>query len=183
MNNINLPTFQPNTLSLYVQNRDSHPISNTIVEDSLFEDSYKDGIILPANSINVGEVYNIFIQGVVSCQTAMHLGLQLLLNSKPILSTTFTIDPCDNSIFTLNIISVVRATGIETVGNIISTGTFSYYPKDIIFQEGVIFTENNMTNVDTTIENTLNVTAMWDNDVTATSIYSTIANITKTKLS
>ena len=80
----------------------------------------------------------------------------------------------------LDVNFTVRQVGIATVASIASGGLFAYTKNSGLNFEGVNFSIVNSLDFDTTINNTLNITAQWNTNNAGNSIYSEIFTLNKT---
>jgi len=82
--------------------------------------------------------------------------------------------------FKLDVYFTVRTLGAAGVASIASGGDFTYAKDASNGFEGASFSTENSTTFDTTISNTLDITAQWGNASTNNSIYSEIFTLSKT---
>ena len=74
----------------------------------------------------------------------------------------------------------IRSLGVASVGSIVSGGLFSYVKNSGLNFEGADFSIVNSTTFDTTILNTLNITAQWNSNNATNNIYSELFTLNKT---
>jgi hypothetical protein len=79
----------------------------------------------------------------------------------------------------LDVNFTVRQVGVATVASIASGGLFSYTKNSGLNFEGVNFSLVENTTFDTTVDNTLVVTAQWNTASTSNSIFSESFVLTK----
>ncbi len=84
-----------------------------------------------------------------------------------------------DDIWTLSINFTIRSLGVAGVADIVSLGRFSYTKTNNGTVEGFSFNTVNNTTFDTTISNTLDVTAEWGSTNVGNSIYSDIFVLNK----
>jgi hypothetical protein len=89
-------------------------------------------------------------------------------------------DVATNKHWKLDINFTIRQLGAATVASIASGGLFSYTKNAGFNFEGVNFSVVNSTTFDTTISNTLVVTAEWNTNDVGNSIYTEIFTLNKT---
>lgn len=80
----------------------------------------------------------------------------------------------------LDVNFTVRTLGAATVASIASGGLFAYTKNSGLNFEGVNFSIINNTTFDTTIANTLVITAQWNTNNAGNSIYSELFTLFKT---
>jgi hypothetical protein len=85
-----------------------------------------------------------------------------------------------NQHFELNMDFTIRAIGAAGVASIASGGQFTYIKDASTAYEGVDFSVINNTTFDTTVLNTLTITAEWSAADPLNSIYTEIVTLTKT---
>ena len=180
MNTLYIPP-RKTTTCLYTSLQNSHAISDTDVATTLFDENFKSGIFIGANTLQIGDVININFGGYITTNAnkltlTTELGGVLLSNCD--IPTGHTID----TPYTCQITLVVRNIGTVEQACIVSNGIFSYYVNDTMFQEGLVFNKLENTYLDTTIDNLLDVRAQWDTIDPTINIFTTIVNITKTSL-
>jgi hypothetical protein len=73
----------------------------------------------------------------------------------------------------------IRAVGGTGAASISSGGIFNHNKDNQNNLEGIVFHSHNNTNFDTTISNTLEITAQWGSANSANSIFSEYFTITK----
>jgi hypothetical protein len=85
-----------------------------------------------------------------------------------------------DDVWSLNVDFTIRQVGTTTVASIVSLGSFHYTKTNNASVQGFGFNVLNNTTFDTTISNTLNVTAEWGAASTGNNIYSDIFILNKT---
>ena len=150
-----------NSFGLFAQTADSIPITNTIVEGTLI-DGGVGTLTVPANSFSVADSFNAIMSGVISSKNNTTLRITVKAGLIVLGDTGFiTMPQTTNQRWELQVQFTIRAIGGPGVSSIITSG-FLTYSKDAanIFEGGDFSTINNTT-FDTTIANTLNITAQW----------------------
>jgi hypothetical protein len=82
-------------------------------------------------------------------------------------------------VWSLNIDFTIRQTGAAGVASIVTLGAFHYTKTNNASVQGFGFNSVNSTTFNTTISNTLNVTAQWGSASTGNNIYSDIFVLNK----
>ena len=161
-------TYLPFKLfGLYAQTVQSATITNTTTETSIIGTGVG-GLIVPANTFEVGSSYHGKIGGVISNQNGDDITLRIKTGAT-ILATT-------------GLISLERATSqgweceldftiatIGATGSICTNGNFAYN-RNTGSLEGFVFQD--VQPIDTTIANTLDISVEWGQAKTQDEIYS-----------
>jgi hypothetical protein len=163
-------------VGLFAQTTSSTPIANTATESSLIG-SGVGSLSVPANAFKVGDSYHAKLIGHISCNSAATLRLNIKAGSVILADTgIIDLDTISNRHWELNIYFTVRSVGSN--GSVASGGIFSYNRNAGLAFEGTNFSTINTFN--TTINNTLDVTAKWGSANAEDSIYSEIFTLSKT---
>ena len=164
----------PNLLNgLYTQTSSSTPVTATAVEGSLL-DGGLGTLTIPANGFQVGDSFNGSLIGHLSCVGTATLQVRIKTASGILLADTgaMTMNAATNKHWKLDFNFTIRQLGAATVASIASGGLFSYTKNSGLNFEGVNFSIINNTTFDTTISNTLYITAEWNTNNSGNSIYS-----------
>ena len=180
---INIPTPSTNPYTqiggLFAQTGNGTPITATVVEATLI-DGGVGGLSVPANAFQVGDSFIASMGGIVSCANNEGLTIRVKAGSI-ILGTTnsITMPQCTTQRWDLQVRFTIRALGAAGVGIIASFGQFTFSKDASNAYEGSNFSTINNTTFDTTISNTLDITAQWGSTNAANSIYSESFILTK----
>jgi hypothetical protein len=164
---------------LFSQTGNSITISATTVESSLIDEGVGT-LSVGANQFQIGDSFRADFGGVLSAGNNETLTLRIktgsviLLDSGPQELTSITED-----IWTFTINFTIRNTGVAGVADIVSLGRFSYSKTNNGTVEGFAFNTVNDSSFDTTIDNTLSITAQWGTNSALNSIYSDIFVLNK----
>lgn len=156
---------------LYAQTANSIPITGTTVETTLI-DGGVGSLVVPANGFTIGDSFLASFNGHITCvnNETLHIrvksGTVILADSGIV-----TLPACTNKHWDLQIHFTIRATGIAGVASIVSAGGFTYSKNASNNFEGADFSDINNTTFDTTVSNTLNVTAQWGSNNAGNTIY------------
>lgn len=165
---------------LYTQTNSSTPVTNTTVETSLL-DGGLGTLTVPANGFKVGDSFHAVATGHINSVNNHTLRIRIKSGSI-VLADTGSIGMANaaNKHWKLEVEFVVRAIGASGVARIATGGTF-FYTKDANNAfEGTNFSTETTTGFDTTISNTLSITAQWGTASASDSIYSEIFTLNKT---
>ena len=181
---IELNSYYSNPLGylrgLYAQTVSSDPITNTTVESSLISTGVGT-LSVPANGFQVGDSFHAKLIGHISCNGAATIRLRIKSGTIVLADTgVIALDAATNKHWEINVYFTIRALGAAGVASIASGGIFSYIKNSGTNFEGTNFSIINNTTFDTTVSNTLKVTAEWGAANAADSIYSEIFTLTKT---
>lgn len=161
-----------NAYGLFAQTASSTPITNTAVETSLL-DGGVGTLTVAANALIVGDSFRGVLNGHISCNNSATIHIRIKSGSVLLVDTgVVALDTATNKHWQLDIRFTVRAIGAAGVAKIASGGLFSYQKNSGINFEGMHFSTENNTTFDTTINNTLVITAQWGAANAANSIYS-----------
>jgi hypothetical protein len=165
---------------LFAETANSTPITNTLTPSSLLGAGV--GVLtVPANGFNVGDSFHLKMLGHLGAKNGS--GLRIIIASDGVtLASTAGYIPLPNITnrhWELNVYFTIRAVGAATVASISSGGVFMYTQNASTAFNGTNFTEVNNTTFDTTIDNTLEVIAIWDTADPLNNIYSEVAVLQK----
>ena len=180
---INILSANPYTITggLYTQTASSTPVTNTIVETSLL-DGGLGSLTVPANGFQVGDSFTASLTGHISCISSATLRIRVRASGGALLADTdvISLNTTTNKHWNINIHFTIRSLGVAGVASIASGGIFSYTRNGSSNFEGMNFSIINNTTFNTTISNTLSVTAQWGTANAGDSIYSEICTLYKT---
>ena len=177
--NSNLSPY-PKAYGLFSQTGDSTPISATTSELSLIDGGIGT-LSVPASGFSVGDSFTAEIAGVLNVGNNQTLRIRVKSNSVVLLdSGAQTITNITNDVWNMSITFTIRQIGGAGVASIVSLGAFHYTKTNNGTVEGFSFNTVNNTTFDTTIQNTLDITAEWGAVNALNSIYSDIFVLNKT---
>ena len=171
----------PTTFGLFAQTADSIPVVNTALETTIIG-AGEGTLAVPANGFSVGDSFTCALDGLVTCSSSATLHIHVRTLTGVLLADTGIIDmaAATNKSWVMNLYFTVRTLGVAGVASISSGGLFSYIRNGGTQFEGYVLSQINNTTFDTTINNTLLVTAQWDPASTGNSIVT--RNFTLTKI-
>jgi len=166
--------------NLYTQTNSSTPVTNTTTETSLL-DGGLGSLSIPADGFNVGDSFHAILTGHISAVNNHTLTLRIKAGSV-VLATTgaITMAGTTGKHWKLEVFFTVRTIGAAGVASIATGGAFMYTKNASNNFEGINFSTENTTTFDTTISNTLSITAQWGTANAGDSIYSEIFTLNKT---
>jgi len=165
---------------LFAQTASSTAITNTTTETTLIG-SGVGSIEVPADGFAVGDSYHAKLIGHISCNQSATIRIRIKTGSIVLVDTgVISLSQATNRHWEVNVYFTIRAIGGAGVASIVSGGIFSYVKNAGTSFEGSNFLLINNTDFDTTVSNTLNVTAEWGAASTDNSIYSDIFMLNKT---
>ena len=172
----------PNLLSgLYAQTADSIPVTATTVETTIIGTGVGT-LTVPANGFSIGDSFQASLDGILSCVGTATLHIHVKTLAGVILADTgiIAMDAATSKSWLLNLYFTIRNIGATTVASISSGGLFSYIKNSGTNFEGYVLSTVNNTTFDTTISNTLIITAQWNTTNAGNSI--TTRNFVLTKV-
>ena len=176
-----LPTT-PITLNygLFSQTKNSTPITGTTEELSLVGLGFGT-LSVPANGFSIGDSFEANLIGKLSCVGSAELDIKIQTIEGVLLADTqlVNMDTTTDKNWRLNIVFTIRETGEAGIAVITSGGLFSYNKNAGTNFEGTNFSIINDSTFDTTISNTLLVTAQWNTSNAGNSIHSEVFTLNK----
>ena len=179
---VNIPGTIPTTsYGLFAQTADSIPVTGTTVETTIIG-SGVGTLTVPANAFSIGDSFQASLDGILSCVGTATLHIHVKTLAGVILADTgiIAMDTTTSKAWLLNLYFTIRNIGATTVASISSGGLFSYIKNAGTNFEGYVLSNINNTTFDTTISNTLIVTAQLNTNNSGNSIIT--RNFTLTKI-
>jgi hypothetical protein len=146
---------------LYSQTDASTPVANTTVETTILNGGVGTLSVL-ANDFEVGSSFHAIVSGLLSSDNNRSIRIRVKSGTVVLAdSGNITLPTITSKYFDINLSFTVRSIGAAGVASIVTSGQFTY-SKDAsnAFEGGDFFSINNTT-FDTTIANTLDITAEW----------------------
>jgi hypothetical protein len=177
---VTIPGTIPTTnYGLFAQTANSTPITGTNVESSLIG-SGLGTLSVPANTFKVGDSFVAKLYGHISCVGTATIEIRVKSGSIVLADTgVVALDTTTSKHWMVDINFTIRSLGVAGVGSIASGGLFSYIKNSGLNFEGANFVALNNTTFDTTILNTLSITAQWNTNNAGNNIYSDIFVLNK----
>ena len=168
-------------IGLFAQTANSTIITNTTTESSLINGGVG-SLIVPANGFAVGDSFRAVFGGVMNANNNQTIRIRVKAGSIVLLDSGLQNlgSSVINDVWSLNIDFTIRQIGAAGVASIVSLGAFHYTKTNNASVQGFGFNIVNNTTFDTTISNTLDVTAQWGSASTGNNIYSDIFMLNKT---
>jgi hypothetical protein len=168
-----IPTIPYGNYGLFAQTTDGTPITATTSELSLI-DGGVGSLSVPANAFYIGNSFNGTFSGLMSAIGSATLRIRVKTTTGVILcdSGEIDLDTTTNRHWELYIGFTIRNIGTTGVAEIFSNLVFNYIRNSSQNFEGYAETFINNTTFDTTISNTLVITAQWNTNNAGNSIYS-----------
>jgi hypothetical protein len=157
---------------LFAQTVDSTPVTATIVETSLIGTGVGT-LSVPANAFTIGNSFTAFLDGRITSLNTANLIIRVKTLSGAILASTGLIDmdTATDKAWKLDLKFTVRTLGTTGVASISTGGEFSYVVNASDKFDSFVLNAVNSTTFDTTINNTLVLTAEWDTNNAGNSIF------------
>jgi len=157
---------------LYSQIEDSSLITNSTAEQSLIGSGIG-SLSVPANGFKVGDSFSVRIGGFISTSNNHTLTVKTKSGSVVLATSgSQTFPTTTNEIWTLNLTFTIRSIGGAGVASIITSGNFINIKSSNGTTQGFSFSTLNNTTFNTTISNTLDITAQWGQLDAGDTIYS-----------
>ena len=157
---------------LFSQTANSTTITGTTVESSLIG-SGLGTLSVPANGFQVGDSFVAKLYGHITCVGSATIQIRIKSGSVLLADTgIIALDVTTSKHWNIEVNFTIRSLGIASVGSIVSAGLFSYIKNSGLNFEGSKFVLLNNTTFDTTILNTLDITAQWNTNNAGNNIYS-----------
>jgi hypothetical protein len=177
---VNVSGVSSGNFGLYSQTASSIPVTNTIIETSLL-DGGVGTLSVPPNGFNVGDSFLAIMTGHLNSANNQQLEIRIRSNGSILADTgSLTINTATNQNFNLQIYFTIQSIGGLGVASIVTGGNFVYTKNASSSLEGTAFSTVTNTTFNTTVLNTLLITAQWGASNPNNSIYSEIFTLTKT---
>ena len=165
---------------LFAQTANSIPVTATVAESSIIGAGVGT-LTVPLNGFSVGDSFRAELGGVMSAKNNDKITIRVKTLAGAILldSGQQTLPSITNDVWQLSINFTIRATGVAGVASIVSLGEFHNIKTSNGTQEGFAFNTINNTTFNTTISNTLVITAQWSSTSATNSIYSDLFILNK----
>ena len=179
-NVLNVPDYSSAPRGLYAQTGSSTRITNTTVETSLL-DGGVGTLSVPANAFKVGDSFSAVLTGHISSINNHTLHIRIKSDGIALADTgVITMPATTGKHWKLDINFTIRAIGTAGTASIASGGSFLYNKDASNGFEGVNFSTETSTGFNTTIANTIVITAQWGTANIGDIIYSELFTLTKT---
>lgn len=174
------PGGLPVNYGLFAQTGNSPEIT-TDIEGTLI-DGGVGTLSVPPNGFKVGDSFRVDMGGIMSCKNNETLTIKIKSNSTNILSTSplLTMPAISSQVWLLTINFTVRAIGLANTASIVILSNLHVLKTASGTQQGFGWNIINTTTFNTTILNTLDISAQWGSNTPASnSIYSDLFVLNK----
>lgn len=170
----------PINYGLYTQTETGNNVAASTTESSIIGDGLGT-LTVPANGFQVGDSFHAIMKGHISSANNQTIRIRVKSGSVLLADTgLITLPQITSKHFKLDIDFTVRALGSAGSSSIVSGGEFTYSKDASNAFEGSNFSVENNTTFNTTISNTLDITAQWGSSNASNSIYSEVFTLSKT---
>jgi hypothetical protein len=167
-------------VGLFAQTANSPTLTATTTEGTLI-DGGVGTLSVPANGFQVGDSFRLDMGGVMSAQNNNTIRIRLKSGAVDLGdSGPLTMPAITNQVWMLNVTFTIRAIGAAGVASVVTLAQFHILKLASGTQQGFAWNTVNSTTFDTTISNTLDITAQWGSNNANNSIYSDIFVLNKT---
>jgi len=164
---------------LFAQTALSTPITFATGEQTLIGTGVG-GLSVPANAFSIGDSFIVKMCGPITCANNQDIRIKVKTNGITLIDTgTFTIPQTTNKIWDLSIDFTITKIGGAGIAEIFANGLFSYNKDASNALEGINSSIINGTTFNTTISNTLSITAEWLDNNAANTIRTQNFTLTK----
>jgi hypothetical protein len=152
-------------------------------EQSILDGTGVGSLSVPANGFNVGDSFRLTMRGYIGAHNNDTLIININVNGLVTLATSgaITLPTITNKVFEIIVDFTINAIGGPMVGSVTLSGGIAYNKNSANIYEGQDFLSVNNTSFDTTILNTLDVTAQYSSTNPANTIQSFIGILEKTR--
>ena len=169
----------PTVYGLFAQTGNSVTISGTTSELSVIDGGIGT-LIVPANGFRVGDSFRADFGGLLSAKNGDDIRIKVKAGSVILADSGFqNMTTSVDDVWQLSINFTIRSLGVAGVASIVSLGVFHTTKQSNDSQGGFAFNTVNSTTFDTTVSNTLEVTAQFSTNDPANKIYSDIFVLNK----
>lgn len=159
---------------LYSQTTDSTPVTATTIAGTLIGTGVGN-LSVPENRFSVGDSFRGDFGGLMSAKNGEDLRILIRSNTVVLADSGFqNMGALTNAVWSLSLDFTIRQVGGTSVASVVTFCNFLFVKQSNGTSEGFGFNNINNTNFDTTISNTLEVTAQWSSTDPTNSIYSDI---------
>lgn len=170
----------PHNYGLFSQTQTSTPVAATTTEGSIIGTGVGQ-LSVPADGFSVADSFHLKAGGHISCANGEDLRIRIKTNGIVLADTgTMTLNATSNDFWEIEADFVIRQIGGAGVAQILSNGQFVYVRSTNLNYDGSGFNTLENTNFDTTVLNTLEVTAEWGTNNAANTIVSDVLTLIKT---
>jgi hypothetical protein len=174
-----MPLIPYGNYGLFAQTSNGTTITSTIVESDLLGTGVGT-LSVPANGFSVGDSFSANMSGLMSAKNNDSITIRIKSGSVVLAdSGALSLPSITNQVWNLTINFTIRTIGGVNVASIVTLGEMHVLKFASGTQQGFGFNTINNTTFDTTIPNTLSVTAQWSSNSALNSIYTDIFVLNK----
>ena len=174
-----MPLIPYGNYGLFAQTSNGTTITSTIVESDLLGTGVGT-LSVPANGFSVGDSFSANMSGLISAKNNDSITIRIKSGSVVLAdSGALSLPSITNQVWNLTINFTIRTIGGINVASIVTLGEMHVLKFASGTQQGFGFNTINNTTFDTTIPNTLSVTAQWSSNSALNSIYTDIFVLNK----
>ena len=171
--------IQTGNYGLFAQTSNSTPITSTIAETGLLGTGVGT-LSVPANGFSIGDSFSANMSGLMSAKNNDSITIRIKSGSVVLAdSGALSLPSITNQVWNLTINFTISTIGGVNVASIVTFGEMHILKLASGTQQGFGFNTINNTTFDTTIPNTLSVTAQWSSNSALNSIYTDIFVLNK----
>lgn len=164
---------------LFAQTGNSTPITNTTTETTLVNGGIGT-LSVPANGFKVGDSFRADLGGNISTNNNHTIRIKVKAGSVILADSGIqTLPTITNDVWSLSVNFTIRALGGAGVASIVTLGNFLNIKSSNGVSEGFAFNTINSTTFNTTISNTLDITAQWGQTSASDNIFTDIFVLNK----
>jgi len=169
----------PTVYGLFAQTANSVAVSATTIETTIINGGVGT-LTVGANQFRVGDSFRADFGGLLSSKNNDTLRIRVKAGSVVLAdSGPQTMQQSTDDVWQFSVNFTVRQLGVAGVADIVALGVFHTTKQSNNTQGGFAFNTVNDTTFDTTVSNTLDVTAQWSSNSALNSIYSDIFVLNK----
>jgi hypothetical protein len=169
----------PTVYGLFAQTGNSVSVSATTVEGSIIGGG-AGTLTFSANTLNLGDSFRTDFGGLISSKNNDTIRIRVKMGSVLLADSLVQTQPTAvNDVWQLSVNFTVRKIGTATNAEMVTLGVFHTTKQSTGVPSGFAFNTVNSTTFDTTVSNTLDITAQWSSNSALNSIYSDIFVLNK----
>lgn len=170
----------PNTnYGLFAQTGDSVAVTAITTETTLINGGVGT-LSVPANAFQVGDTFRAHFAGLMSAKNNDSIRIRVKAGSVVLADSGLqTMPSTTNAVWSLSLDFTIRQLGGAGTASVVTIGNFLHVKQSNNTSQGFGFNTVNDTTFNTTISNTLNVTAQWSSNSALNSIYSDVFVLNK----
>ena len=168
------------TYGLFAQTGNGGPVTATTVETTIIGPGVGT-LTVPANTFQIGDSFQASLDGIISCVGTATLHIHVKTSTGVILADTgiIAMESATSKPWLINLYFTIRTLGGAGTASVSSGGLFSYIKNSGTNFEGYVLSNINNTTFNTTVNNTLIITAQWNTTNAGNSILSRNFTLTK----